>query len=51
MQFTVKVEPTLDNIIKKRGRKLFNSTKKALSITAQKGVEIILDRTEKRRWF
>ena len=47
MQFTVKVEPTLDNIIKKRGRKLFNSTKKALSITAQKGVEIILDRTEK----
>ena len=47
MQFTVKVEPTLDKIIKRRGRKLLNSTKKALSITAQKGVEIILDRTEK----
>lgn len=47
MQFTVKVEPTLDKIVKRRSRKLLGSTKKALSLTAQKGVEIILDRTEK----
>tara|TARA_R100001440_G_scaffold50899_1_gene70878 strand:- start:117 stop:533 length:417 start_codon:yes stop_codon:yes gene_type:complete len=47
MQFTVKVKPTLDKIVQRRSRKLLGSTKKALSITAQKGVEIILDRTEK----
>ena len=47
MQFTVKVEPTLDKIVQRRSRKLLGSTKKALSLTAQKGVEIILDRTEK----
>ena len=47
MQFTVNVKPSLNQIVKKRKKRLLGSVKKALSITAEKGVQIILDRTEK----
>ena len=47
MQFTVNVKPSLNQIVKRRKKRLLGSVKKALSITAEKGVQIILDRTEK----
>ena len=47
MQFTVNVKPSLNQIVKRRKKRLLGSAKKALSITAQKGVQIIEDRTEK----
>ena len=47
MQFTVNVKPSLKQIVKRRKKRLLGSVKKALSITAEKGVQIILDRTEK----
>ena len=47
MQFTVNVKPSLNQIVKRRKKRLLGSVKKALSITAGKGKQIILDRTEK----
>lgn len=47
MRVNVNLQPEINKSIKVTKKSLLQNTKKALSKTAEKGVEIILDRTEK----